>query len=107
METRIEKEVRGLKIYAAIATLACAVFCISAFVLQTKKQKFEEIDVERINLVEKDGKLRMVISNEERQHTGIVTGKIIPRNGQRPPGMILFNHSGGDMGGSIFGANGG
>ncbi len=62
METRIEKEVRVLKIYAAIATLACAVFCLSAFVLQTKKQKFEEIDVERINIVEKDGKLRMVIS---------------------------------------------
>ncbi len=107
METRIEKKVRVLKIYAAIATLACAVFCLSAFVLQTKKQKFEEIDVERINIVEKDGKLRMVISNEERQHPGIVNGKIIPRKGQRPPGMIFFNHLGDEMGGLIFGDNGG
>ena len=107
MKTQIEREVRFLKIYAAIATLVCAVFFFSAFVLQTKKQKFEEIDVERINLVEKDGKLRMVISNEERQHPGIVNGKIIPRKGQRPPGMIFFNHLGDEMGGLIFGDNGG
>jgi hypothetical protein len=33
---------------------------------QTQKQKFAEIDVERINIVEKDGKLRMVISNQDR-----------------------------------------
>ena len=107
MKTQIEREVRFLKIYAAIATLVCAVFFFSAFVLQTKKQKFEEIDVERINIVEKDGKLRMVISNEERQHPGIVNGKIIPRKGQRPPGMIFFNHLGDEMGGLIFGDNGG
>src|SRR5438094_10552353 len=103
METRIEKEVRVLKIYAAIATLACAVFCLSAFVLQTKKQKFEEIDVERINVVEKDGKLRMVISNQERQHPGIVDGKPIERYGRpRPPGIIFFNKSGDECGGLIF-----
>jgi hypothetical protein len=107
METKLEKEVRFLKIYAAVATLVCAVFFLSAFVMQSKKQKFEEIDVERINIVEKDGKLRMVISNEERQHPGIVNGKVIKRNGPRPPGMIFFNHLGDEMGGLIFGDNGG
>src|SRR5439155_27382618 len=71
MEPKLEKEVRFLKIYAVIATLACAVFFFTAFAIQSKKQKFEEIDVERINIVEKDGKLRMVISNQERQHHGI------------------------------------
>lgn len=107
METKLEKEVRFLKIYAAVATLLCAVFFLSAFALQNKKQKFEEIDVERINIVEKDGKLRMVISNQERQHPGIVNGKIIKRDGPRPPGMIFFNHLGDEMGGFIFGDNGG
>jgi hypothetical protein len=28
----------------------------------------------------------MVISNQERQHPGIVNGKVIPRQGPRPPG---------------------
>lgn len=107
MEDKLEKEVRFLKIYAAVATLFCAVFFLSAFALQDKKQKFAEIDVERINIVEKDGRLRMVISNQERQHPGIVNGKIIKRNEPRPPGMIFFNQMGDEMGGLAFGDNGG
>jgi len=107
METKLEKEVRFLKIYAVVATLVGAVFFLTAFSLQNKNQKFAEIDVERINIVEKDGKLRMVISNQERQHPGIVNGKIIERKFPRPPGMIFFNHLGDEMGGLIFGDNGG
>ncbi len=105
MKTKLEKEVRFLKIYAVGATLLCAVFLVTAFAVKNKK--FEEIDVERINIVEKDGKLRMVISNQERQHPGIVNGKIIKREYPRPPGMIFFNQVGDEMGGLIFGENGG
>ena len=107
MESKLEKEVRLLKAYAVAATLACAVFVLTAFTQQARRQKFEEIDVERINVVEKDGRLRMVISNEERQHPGIVNGKVIKRDGPRSPGMIFFNHLGDEMGGLIFGDNGG
>ena len=102
METRLEKEVRFLKIYAAVATLFCAIFLLSAFVWQSKKQKFEEIDVERINIVERDGKLKMVISNAQRQHPGIVDGKIIPREKSRSAGMIYFNERGDEIGGLVF-----
>jgi hypothetical protein len=107
MNSKLEKEVRFLKLYAIVATLGCLVLIASAFTLQSRKQKFEEIDVERINVVEKDGKLRMVISNQERQHPGIVNGKVIERKAPRPPGMIFFNHLGDEMGGLIFGDNGG
>lgn len=107
METKLEKEVRFLKIYATVATLVCVVFLLSAFALQNKKQKFEEIDVERINIVEKDGKLRMVISNRERQHPGMVDGKLMPRENGRPPGLIFFNHRGDECGGLVFDENGG
>jgi hypothetical protein len=107
METKLEKEVRCLKIYAVVATLFCAVFLLSGAAVQSERRKFEEIDVERINIVEEDGKLRMVISNEARQHPGIVNGKIIERKGTRPPGMIFFNHLGDEMGGLVFGDNGG
>lgn len=102
METKLEKEVRFLKVYAAVATLACAVFFLTAFAMQNKKQKFEEIDVERINVVEKDGKLKMVISNAQRQHPGSVDGKVIPRKDGRPAGMIYFNERGDEIGGLIF-----
>lgn len=106
METRIEKEVRFLKIYAFVATLVCGVLLLTAFGIQTGNQKFEEINVERINIVEKDGTLRMVISNQERQHPGIANGKIIERDIPRPPGILFFNHLGDEMGGLAYGDNG-
>lgn len=107
MHTNLAKEVQLLKIYAVIATSICAALFILVFIAQSQTQSFAEIDVERINIVEKDGRLRMVISNQERQHPGIVNGKIIERKFPRPPGMIFFNHLGDEMGGLIFGENGG
>ena len=106
METKLEKEVRFLKIYCACSTFLLLLLLVSAFTIQTQKQKFEEIDVERINIVEKDGKLRMVISNSARQHPGIVNGKIIERKSPRSPGMIFFNQLGDEMGGLVFGDDG-
>src|SRR5207245_4518780 len=102
METKIEKEVRYLKIYAVVSTLLFAVFLLSAFAVVSKK-KFEEIDVERINVVEKDGKLKMVISNKERQHPGTMDGKYYKeREGQRPAGIIFFSEKGDEIGGLVF-----
>ena len=102
MAIKLKKEVRLLRAYAIIATTVGAVLVLTAFTLQKSKQKFDEIDVERINVVEKDGRLKMVISNSERQHPGIVDGKIIPREGTRPAGMIFFNDRGDEVGGLIF-----
>src|SRR5262249_37180953 len=107
MESKLEKEVRILKTYAVAATLVVVVLIVAGFTFQSGKQKFDEIDVERINIVEKNGKLDMVISNQERQHPGVVNGKVIERKSPRPPGMIFFNQLGDEMGGLIFGENGG
>lgn len=104
-QKKIERELRFLKIYAAAATLVCAVVFLTAFA-DGKKKKFDEIDVERINIVERDGKLKMVISNKERQHPGIVDGKYFKeREGQRAAGMIFFSERGDEIGGLIFDGN--
>jgi len=100
METKLEKEVRFLKIYAIVGTLLFAVVFLSAFASDEKKQKFAEIDVERINVVEKDGRLRMVISNESRQHPGMVDGKLFDRK-REAAGMLFFNEKGDEAGGLI------
>lgn len=107
LTTGLTREVRFLKLYTFAATAAFAILFLMGFTKQGEKYVFEEIDVERINIVEKDGQLRMVISNQERQHPGIVNGKVIERSGPRPPGMIFFNHLGDEMGGMIMGENGG
>ena len=106
MQSKIEKKLFYLQTYCLVTTLLFGRLLVMGF-SGSQKQKFAEIDVERINIVEKDGKLRMVISNQERQHPGIVNGKIIKREHPRPPGMIFFNHLGDEMGGLIYGDNGG
>jgi len=106
-QQKIEKELRFLKIYAAAATLIASVMMLTAFSV-SKNAKFDDIDVKRINVKDDDGKLRMVISNKDRQHFGISDGKPIERKNGRPtPGIIFFNELGDEMGGLVIGNNGG
>ena len=65
-QSKIEKEVRFLKIYAGVTTLLVFVLLLTAFTF-SKNASFDEIDVKRINVKDDDGKLRMVISNKDRQ----------------------------------------
>lgn len=102
----LERELKLLKIYAVLMTVALGLVVLTGFARPQANASFSEIDVERINVVEADGTLRMVISNQERQHPGIVNGKVIERTEPRPPGLIFFNHLGDEMGGLVFGANG-
>jgi hypothetical protein len=100
---KLERDVRLLKAYAFIITLLLGVVAFAGFGQANQKTKFEEIDVERINIIEKDGKLKMVISNSERQHPGIIDGKTLSR--KRPPGMLFFNEKGDECGGLSFAGN--
>jgi hypothetical protein len=104
MESKLEKEVRFLKMYAAVATLFGAVLVLTAFAQQSGKQKFEEIDVERINVVEKDGQVKLVIANKARLPGpgNIVTGKFFTRQGLKGPGILLYNEKGDESGGLSY-----
>ena len=46
-----------LKAYATMTTLLCVILISGAFAPQGQKTKFDEIDVERINIVEPDGQI--------------------------------------------------
>ncbi|HEX4961670.1 MAG TPA: hypothetical protein VF173_12575 [Thermoanaerobaculia bacterium] len=102
MESKLEREVRLLKAYATVATLVFAVLILSAFATQRRKPKFQEIDVERINIVEKNGAIRLVISNEERSPGPIERGKPFGYPGGSRAGMIFYNDEGTEDGGLIF-----
>lgn len=99
---KIEKDVRFLKMYSGVVTILFGVLLLSAFAV-SKTAKFDEIDAERINIVEKGGKMKMVISNKARQHPRTMDGKYWKeREGQRPAGMIFFSEKGDEVGGLIF-----
>lgn len=106
MDSKLEKELIFLKRYVLVSSAVILTLIFMALKAPQQNQKFEEIDVERINIVEKDGQLKMVISNKARQHPGIVNGKVIVRDYPRPPGIIFFNQIGDEMGGLVYGENG-
>lgn len=102
MRTNFRKKFFYLQFYCVASTLTLGCLLVFGFTSQ-QKQKFSEIDVERINVVEKDGKLKMVIANKARQHPGMIDGKYYKeREGQRAAGMIFFSEKGDEIGGLIF-----
>jgi hypothetical protein len=81
-----------------------AISLLSAFASQKKPPVFDEINVRRINIVEPDGTLRMVISDHAKLPGIIVRGKEQPF--PRPQaGMIFYNDEGSENGGLIFGGH--
>ena len=102
MSDDIRREIRRLKGYSLVMTAAFGVMAFSAFRQATQKTKFTEIDVERINVVEPDGKLRMVISNRPRSIGPIYKGTPFGYPGGGRPGMIFFNDEGTENGGLTF-----
>jgi len=107
MSDDIRSELRRLKGYSLLMTtafgvMACTAFRQGAQGAQTQNTKFTEIDVERINIVEPDGKLRMVISNRPRSIGPIYKGTPFGYPGGGRPGMIFFNDEGTENGGLTF-----
>jgi hypothetical protein len=66
-------------------------------------QTLDEIEVHRINVVEPDGTLRMVISNKARLPGVIVHGKESRQSDRPQAGMLFYNDEGSENGGLIFG----
>jgi hypothetical protein len=92
--------------------LALGVLSITCFLLgvaatgfsqgQTRGTKFDEISVERINIVERDGRVRLVLANSARQAQTMVDGVVLAPGRSRPAGMIFFNEEGDEVGGLVF-----
>ena len=106
MSAQLERDVRFLKRYAIVSTLAFGVLAVGAFRPQPRQQpekvKFTEIDVERINVLEPNGMYRMVISNRPRSIGPIYKGKPFGYAGGGRPGIIIFNDEGTENGGFTF-----
>jgi hypothetical protein len=101
MHHSIQRELRWLRAHAAISTPLLIVLALAAF-RQEQNTRFTEIDVERINVVEPDGKLRMVISNRPRSIGPIYKGQPFGYPGGTRPGIIFFNDEGTENGGLTF-----
>jgi hypothetical protein len=64
-------------------------------------QTIDELTVQRINVVDANGTLRLVIANKDRMHPGVMDGVTINR--PRPvAGLIFFNDEGDEVGGLAY-----
>ena len=95
---------RFLMIYSGVLTITFVAAVLTGFAAP-RKSSFEEIDAQRINIVEPDGTLRMVISNKTR-FPGIIIKRVEhPHPNRRTAGMLFFNDEGTENGGLIFGGS--
>jgi hypothetical protein len=93
---------RFLTIYSGVLTLVFAVTILGGFA-PSKKTSFEEVTVQRINIVEPDGTLRMVISDKTLFPGIFIKGKERPHPNRKTAGMLFFNDEGTENGGLTFG----
>jgi len=99
----LTKQIRALRLYVAVLTVI-VLACLIAFVLVTgnnARRSFDQLTAHRINIVEPDGRLALVISDDANQHPGRFNGKDLkPR--ERGAGMIFFNTDGDECGGLAY-----
>lgn len=97
----MKRNERFLVLYSAAVTATLVAVAVSACG-GARSADFLEITVQRINVVEPDGTLRLVVSNHQRLPGILVRGEEQPLD--RPQaGMLFYNDEGSETGGLIFG----
>tara|TARA_R110002020_G_scaffold259703_5_gene473610 strand:- start:1862 stop:2611 length:750 start_codon:yes stop_codon:yes gene_type:complete len=97
------KELVFLRTFAVTTVLGLFVFASVAF-KQSGNKKFETIDVERINIVEKDGTTKMIITNVAEFPHGkdSINFRSVNVKRKKRAGMLFFNEDGIECGGFIY-----
>jgi hypothetical protein len=98
MKTTLRRQLRLLQAYAALSFCGLVLLSVAAFGQAPAPQKIDELTVQRLNVVDANGTLRLVISNRDRMHPGVLDGVTINR--PRPvAGLLFFNDEGDEVGG--------
>lgn len=95
---------RFLMLYSGFLTLIFAMAVLLG-AAEIKKTRFEEITVRRINVVEPNGTLRMVISSKANFPGIIIKGKETPHPDRHTGGILFFNDEGTENGGLTWGGS--
>jgi len=100
---KLNRELVLLRTFAVSTAAIMSVLLLFAF-KTNENQKFGTIDVERINIVEADGTVKMIITNVEQFPNGetIINDKPINKNRKKRSGMLYFNEDGLECGGLIY-----
>jgi len=101
MRHSLRRQFLFLRAYAITSSLILTVLAAAAFRQASAPKSAGEITVERLNVVDADGTLRMVLAGKDRMHPGVMDGVTIDR--PRPvAGMLFFNDEGDEVGGLTY-----
>jgi hypothetical protein len=100
---KLNRELVILRTFTVGTVAIMAVVLLFAF-KTNENQKFGTIDVERINIVEADGTVKMIITNVEQFPNGEtkINDMATNKNRKKRSGMLYFNEDGLECGGLIY-----
>jgi hypothetical protein len=96
---------RFLTVYSALVTVVLAATVLMGARDSASNTSFDQITVHRINVVEPDGTVRMVLSDKAEFPGAYFMEKEYPRPDRQATGMLFNDDEGRETGGLIFGGN--
>jgi hypothetical protein len=95
---------QALTVYSTVVSTAFLLVLLTGAKAPITKS-FDKIQVHRIDVLEPDGTLRMVIANHDQMPGVIMKGHETPKVDRPQAGMLFFNDEGTENGGLIFGGH--
>jgi hypothetical protein len=95
----IRREIRLLRYYSLAVTLLAGTFLLAAAHEATSNATIDTLTVHRINVVDREGKLAVVITNHDDFPPPIVNGKALKRSSGADNGLLFYNERGDEQGG--------
>jgi len=101
---KIKKRIRFLSVYAMISSILLLITLFLIFRMERKSENLtvEELTAKRINIVEPNGQLRLVLSNKEKAPEVLFYGKPVGIQKDGRAGIIFYNDENTECGGLIF-----
>jgi hypothetical protein len=96
---------RFLAAYSGVLTVLFLFTVLSGFARGTPKTTFDEITVHRINIVEPDGTIRMVLTNRTSAPGAYIKNKEYAHPSRKSAGLLFFDDEGTEDGGLIYGVS--
>ena len=101
MRHSLRRQFLFLRAYAVGTSLVLIAVAVAAFRQASSVKSGDELTVQRLNIVDANGTLRMVLAGKDRMHPGVMDGVTIDR--PRPvAGMLFFNDEGDEVGGLTY-----
>ena len=101
MRHSLRRQFVFLRAWALASSLVLVVVAVAGFRQSRDLANTAEVTVQRLNIVDANGTLRMVLAGKDRMHPGVMDGVTIDR--PRPvAGMLFFNDEGDEVGGLTY-----